>query len=420
MGKGSPNAIGFQEESKGAHGLMASARQNFGLSGPVELTFVDWKNPFHRRSVAASLVQGVYILERDRQEKRQGRHALAPPWWDFFNFQLFRILVDNDDQSIFGAVYEFRFPPSDNNYQLVQKPPRYIIAFRGTIIKPGSRSQDLKLGLQFVRDRLQQSSRFKLAMEAVQSTVFFAGCTNIWLAGHSLGSAIALLAGKNMVKMGGFIETYLFNPPFPTDPLEQIKNQTLKHGVRCASAITAGVAVALSSHRRRAQIDDSFAGWVPYLFLNPSDPLSAGYIRNFKQREKRIKKTQREKMMEIAHGAIARFAKQNSSLSGRSQFSVARGRESEASHLLPSAYLTINLSSTKCFNQAHGIHQWWKNMDCDFKLHQFRPLLSMSLRERLLLDLMYDERIMEQASILAKANTNHNKDQFKSKELDMD
>ncbi|KAF7148116.1 hypothetical protein RHSIM_Rhsim03G0208300 [Rhododendron simsii] len=415
---------------------MASARQNFGLSGPLELTFVDclvfgfprerssinlevrspdkgsqWKNSCHRRSVAASLVQGVYILERDRQEKRQGRHALAPPWWDFFNFQLIRKLVDNADQSIFGAVYEFRFPPSDDNYQLDQKPPRYIIAFRGTIIKPGTRSQDLKLGLQFVRDRLQQSSRFKLAMEAVQSTVFFAGCTNIWLAGHSMGSAIALLAGKNMVKMGGFIETYLFNPPFPTDPLEQIKNQKLKHGVRFASAITAGVAVALSGHRQRAQMDDSFAGWVPYLFLNPSDPLSAGYIRYFKQREK---------MMKIAHGAIARFAKQNSSLSGRSQFSVARGRESEASHLLPSAYLIINLSSTKGFNQAHGIHQWWKNMDCDFKLHQFRLLLSMSLRERLLLDLVYDKRIMEQASVLAKANMNHNKDQFKSKELDMD
>ncbi|KAF9601890.1 hypothetical protein IFM89_023954 [Coptis chinensis] len=35
------------------------------------------KNTHHRRSVAASLVQGVYVLEQDRQENCQGPHALA-------------------------------------------------------------------------------------------------------------------------------------------------------------------------------------------------------------------------------------------------------------------------------------------------------------------------------------------------------
>ncbi|KAF9621264.1 hypothetical protein IFM89_018481 [Coptis chinensis] len=35
------------------------------------------ENAHHRRSVAASLVQGVYVLERDRLENRQGPHALA-------------------------------------------------------------------------------------------------------------------------------------------------------------------------------------------------------------------------------------------------------------------------------------------------------------------------------------------------------
>ncbi|KAF9607775.1 hypothetical protein IFM89_000122, partial [Coptis chinensis] len=38
---------------------------------------IERKNEYHRRSVAASLVQGVYVLERDRQENRQGPHALA-------------------------------------------------------------------------------------------------------------------------------------------------------------------------------------------------------------------------------------------------------------------------------------------------------------------------------------------------------
>ncbi|KAF9609463.1 hypothetical protein IFM89_016462 [Coptis chinensis] len=50
---------------------------------PISLRYVisevqgSWENAHHRRSVAASLVQGVYVLERDRQENRQGPHALA-------------------------------------------------------------------------------------------------------------------------------------------------------------------------------------------------------------------------------------------------------------------------------------------------------------------------------------------------------
>ncbi|KAA8520958.1 hypothetical protein F0562_011631 [Nyssa sinensis] len=67
---------------------MASERENFNQSGPLHLINVDWRNEDHRRSIAASLVQGVYVLERDRQENRQGSQALAPPWWEFFHFRL--------------------------------------------------------------------------------------------------------------------------------------------------------------------------------------------------------------------------------------------------------------------------------------------------------------------------------------------
>ncbi|KAF9594123.1 hypothetical protein IFM89_027900 [Coptis chinensis] len=50
---------------------------------PINLRYVisevhrRWENAHHRRFVAASLVQGVYVLERDRLENRQGPHALA-------------------------------------------------------------------------------------------------------------------------------------------------------------------------------------------------------------------------------------------------------------------------------------------------------------------------------------------------------
>ncbi|KAF5960063.1 hypothetical protein HYC85_001272 [Camellia sinensis] len=56
-----------------------------------------------------------------------------------------------------------------------------------------------------------------------------------------------------------------------------------------------------------------------------------------------------------------------------SLLSGALGRDSEPAHLIPSAYLTINLSPSEDFKKAHGIHQWWTpNMQCQFKLHQFK------------------------------------------------
>ncbi|KAF5960064.1 hypothetical protein HYC85_001273, partial [Camellia sinensis] len=293
-----------EDKKRGASGLMASEREIFSLSGPVYLTVDDWKNPHHRRSVAASLVQGVYILERDRQQNRQGPQALTPPWWDFFHFQLIRVLVDDVDHSIFGAVYEFKFPPYCNYF--VQNPPRYVVAFRGTIAKPDTRSQDLKLDLQFVQNSLQQSTRFQIAMQAVQNMVAIAGAANIWLAGHSLGSAIALLAGKNMVKIGCFVETYLFNPPFTSAPIEKIKNKKLKHWMRfTSSVVTAGIAVAVNGHHQSPQKDDSFSvlsGWIPYLFVNPSDPISSEYIGYFEHRLK---------MMKVGDGSLGRLCWNN-------------------------------------------------------------------------------------------------------------
>jgi hypothetical protein len=55
----------------------------------------------------ASLVQDMYILERDRQCSRQGPNAHASAWWRFFHFELRQVLIDAVDSSIFGAVYVF-------------------------------------------------------------------------------------------------------------------------------------------------------------------------------------------------------------------------------------------------------------------------------------------------------------------------
>ncbi|XP_059669756.1 GDSL esterase/lipase At4g10955-like [Cornus florida] len=344
---------------------MASPREIFSHSGPEHLTVVNWNDPNHRRSVAASLVQGVYILERDRQQNRQGPQALAPPWWDFFHFQLVRELVDNADL-IFGAIYEFKFP-APYCYGLAPNPPRYVIAFRGTIKEPDTLFQDLKSNLQFMCNKLQQSPRFQLATQEVQYRVSVTGAANIWLAGHSLGSAMALLAGKNMFKMGCPIETYLFNSPFISAPIEQLKIKPLKHGIRFASSVfAAGVAFALKRRQQRHQENDTFVAlseWVPYLFANSSDPICSEYIGYFKQRKK---------MLNLGVGVIGRLATQNSVRNSIGSL-FSSGNDSEPPpHLLPSANLTVNPSPSEGFKQDHGLHQWWNpNLYLQSNLHQF-------------------------------------------------
>ncbi|KAK4362943.1 hypothetical protein RND71_018184 [Anisodus tanguticus] len=321
---------------------MASEKEIFSLSGPLYLTAIDWRNTDHRRSVAASLVQGVYILERDRQQNRQFPNALAPPWWEFFHFHLIQVLVDNEDQSYFGAIYEYKFPNSHFHYKTInniqnrnQNPPKYVIAFRGTIAKKESR------GLRY------------------------------FASGPFLGSSIALLIGRDMVKMGIHLESYLFNPPFTSLPIEKfIKNEKLKHGIRFAhSVLTAGLAVAVNNHRPMPQKQQSthdpftlLSAWVPYLFLNPSDPICAEYVGYFEHRDK---------MVAIGTGEIGRLATKNSI---RSIIANARGKDqSEPSHLLSSAFVNINLSPSPDFKRAHGIHQWWKpDLQCNSKFYQFR------------------------------------------------
>ncbi|KAI8567562.1 hypothetical protein RHMOL_Rhmol02G0131500 [Rhododendron molle] len=336
--------------------IMATQYRSFNTSGPLYLTAVDWRNPHHRRSAAASLVQGVYSQEHDRQQNLQGHQALAPPWWDFFNFRLFRVLVDNDDGSIFGAIYEFKSPPPYGQHNPLHIPPRYVVAFRGTMTGWETMKQDLMLDLRVIRNTLEQTTRFQHAMQAVQEAVSIAGATNICLAGHSLGSAMALLAGKNMAKMGYFLETYLFNPPFISLPIDMMtKTKILKSAVRIMHSVTTvGVTIALNALRQRPQTGDWFAalsGWTPYLFVNLSDPISAEYVGYFEHRER---------MAAIGAGAIERVSARNS-ISGAI----------EPLHLLPSAYLTINGSLVQGLGQAHGLDQWWNpNIQCRSKLHQ--------------------------------------------------
>ncbi|KAH7864715.1 hypothetical protein Vadar_032940 [Vaccinium darrowii] len=302
---------------------MTSEKESFDPSGPLHLSCVDWNNEDHRRSVAACLVQGVYNLERDRQENRQGPQALAPPWWEFAGFKLDEKLIDVD-LSIFGAIYEFTSPSCSEGT------PRCIIAFRGTLTKGDARLLDFEVDLDIIRNRLHRTPRFQNAMQTVRNKVAAYGNSNVWLTGHSLGAAIAMLVGKSMAKTNVFLEAFLFNPPFVSAPIEIIKNKNVKHGIRIGkSLITAGVTVAVKARRGHHQQMDG-----------KEDPFVA-----------------LKKMEDIGAGCVERLATQNS-LGGLVM--SAMGKESEEPlHLIPSANLIVNLVPAKGFKQAHGIHQWW-------------------------------------------------------------
>ncbi|XP_026429131.1 GDSL esterase/lipase At4g10955-like [Papaver somniferum] len=342
--------------------LMASARKE----GPVNLTTVDWQNVHHRRIIAASLVCGSYFLEHDRQENRQGCEALAPQWWEFFNFQLLYPLIDSNDFSIFGAVYEYK-PVAFNKHQ-TGIVPRYIIAFRGTTIKKQSVSQDLWLDLNIIKHGLHQSTRYNVAMEAVQNMVSAVGASNVWLAGHSLGSSIAMLVGKNMAKTGNYLESYLFNTPFIAAPIEKIQSEKVKRGARFAgSLVKAGLTVAMKGSKENRSPDDSFtalAAWVPKLFVNPADHICCEYIGYFEHRDR---------MEYLGVSGIEKLAMQTS-VTGLLKSAI--GRESEVIHVVPSASLTINRSPSwelPTFMQAHGIQQWLKeDLRLNSKVYQYR------------------------------------------------
>ncbi|XP_019200446.1 PREDICTED: GDSL esterase/lipase At4g10955-like [Ipomoea nil] len=348
---------------------MAWERGIFKDVGPLHLSAVDWSNSSHRSSVAACLVQGAYNLERDRH---CGGGAPDSSWWEFFGFQLRQVLVDQEDQTIFGAIYDLEFSPhiSSKQHHLPSggggggSPPKHVIAFRGTLTK-----SDLRLDVQCIDNTLHNSSRAHVGFQAVQAVVSMAGAKDVWLAGHSLGSAIALLVGRNMVlKMGHHLETYLFNPPFVSLPVHIIKNEKLRHGLRLAhTVVKAGMAVAMSTvvhNKKIAEDDEAFTllfPWIPYLFINPSDPICAEYLDYFKDRETTVA---------AGAGEIGRFAARNSV---RSMIMSASGKDSEPSHLIPSAYLTINLNHSPDLVAAHKLSQWWRpDLKLDYKLYQFR------------------------------------------------
>ncbi|KAL8141574.1 hypothetical protein V2J09_014606 [Rumex salicifolius] len=349
---------------------MATDKRDFNKRGPTHLTIVDWflhltsfvfncmEDDHHRRSVAAALVEGVYILEKDRQKKRHGSQARAPTWWEFFRFKLVRELVDDKDNSIIGAVFEYDTSTRGS--------PRYIVAFRGTILRWRSLVGDFSYNLKVIKNKLRKTARLEIAVKAVKEVVKKSPNMNVWVAGHSLGASIAMLAAKKMFLLDTHVESFLFNPPYVSAPIETIKDRRVKFGLRTAGTLlTAGLVLA-NKKKLESSSDDftAFASWVPNLFVHPSDHICSEYIGYFGKSGK---------MEESGVGQIVRLALPHS-LAGLMMNTFVKKAVS-AAHLIPSARLTVNNSNNMASSsrlrdwfKAHKLEQWW-SLDLHGQLH---------------------------------------------------
>ncbi|CAD5332538.1 unnamed protein product [Arabidopsis thaliana] len=347
MGRGSLGKLMGGEEKA------SKDTDTFNIFGPFHLTSIDWNNQYHRTSVASSLVNGVYTLEGDRLEEREGSEALAKPWWEFFHFTLLETLID-DDSSIYGAIFEYQLYHLYQNTPHV-KVPRYVIAFRGTVLKGKTWKFDLKLDLKCIFNTLHQGGRSMYAINVIRRMVDKHNHSAIWLAGHSLGAALVLLAGKTMRISGFLLESYIFNPPISSIPLEQLPGGDIIKGLFqiTKSVVKATVAMALTD-LQVPKDDPKTASWIPYLYVNPADPICAGYIDYFRHKTF---------MSEIGASHIERIGARKSV---RSLLVGRRGKlspsdlSSEPLHLLPSADMTVNKNKPTKSTTAHGLHQWWE------------------------------------------------------------
>ncbi|KAK1257114.1 hypothetical protein QJS04_geneDACA017770 [Acorus gramineus] len=293
-----------------------------------------------RRLAIACLVQGVYAMEKDRVNNQQSQsNALAPSWWASFGFVLHRELIDNTDCSIFGAIYKPSTPLSGA--------PKYIIAFRGSAptIHPWKH-------IMSCFNQSPHPHHHDIACKALRETLDSASnmSADVWLAGHSLGSAVAISAAKRMVKeRGAILETYLFNPPYPSLPFEKIESDMLRRMIRCsmdlATVVLEGVGAMFGESEKEFR---ALSEWVPWVFVNTKDSISMEYKGYFEHRKK----------MEAMGGAARSIVR----VSTRNSFMVLYPRMArsglETTHLLPSARLVINTCGEDN-RSLHGIRQWW-------------------------------------------------------------
>ncbi|GMI69080.1 hypothetical protein like AT5G50890 [Hibiscus trionum] len=355
------------EEEEHPYAFHVSGPRNVAKPNWRDLINSSWKDANYKRTVIACFIQAVYLLELDRQESRPKETALAPNWWIIFNYKLARILIDERDGSIFGAVLEWDRSAALANFVLVRPrgAPKAVLALRGTLLKVPTIRRDIEDDLRFLAwESLKGSVRFKVALEALKVVADRYGCDKVCVAGHSLGAGFALQVGKALAKEGIYVDAHLFNPPSISLAMI-LRNIGEKAGLawNLLKSMLPSSSEPQASNDEEIE-DDSFSlknwlghiyreknsvglkKWVPHLYVNNRDYICCRYTDPEGVEEKDVEK------MNIgptdAHVAAKLFV--------------------------------VSKPGKQKFLEAHGLEQWWSDeLDLQLALNESK-LISRQLK----------------------------------------
>lgn len=299
--------------------------------------------------VIACFIQGVYLLELDRQDKRDERTGLAPQWWRHFMYRLSQTLIDERDGSIYGAVLEWDRRALLAGYAPFRPAgaPAAVVALRGTLLSGATFRRDVVDDLRFLAwDSLKGSVRFAGALAALRSAAHRHGARNVCVGGHSLGAGFALQVGKALAKEGVLVECHVFNPPSVSlatslrgfaETAGEVWGRVrawLPYAGGSAAAATQAAAEADASGEAAKAVTLERAGtakWLPHLYINTNDYICCYYT-------------------DAAAGTATVTARGGGSGSGK-----AAGGDGKPGL---ARMVTVSKGPTK-FLDAHGLQQWW-------------------------------------------------------------
>nr|GMD07833.1 GDSL esterase/lipase At4g10955-like [Ipomoea batatas]GME16085.1 GDSL esterase/lipase At4g10955-like [Ipomoea batatas] len=288
--------------------------------------------------VTAGLVKAVSELQKQHQKGGElclEDVSVSQLWKEYgFDLDANSVLIDPHDGSIFGAIFIRRSSTGAGDPL-----PKVVIAFRGTMLQKATFKEDMANNWGCIFNGLHESTRVILGLTAVKAILGNVAEDGVWLAGHSLGAAIALAIGRNLVlSMHLYLETYLFNPPMISL-------------LDCNSPIKSGL-VGLSStlDKKLVNMDEILvlSEWIPHLFINEFDWICNDFLTHFESLNE----------MEFSGGDVEEnwMVKMNSFRT--LVWNLLGNNKPQPPYLIPSAHLTINSKQPEGSMGSHRLRQW--------------------------------------------------------------
>ncbi|GLJ13098.1 hypothetical protein SUGI_0205140 [Cryptomeria japonica] len=333
----------------------------------AHLAIPNWGDVVQRRCIAASLVNVAYLLQTNENQAKQ--------WCHLLQFRVVETIVDDHDKSIFGAVFQWQGTVKAGP----GGPPLEVVAFRGTIFRPKTILEDLALDWKVATAHMDSLCRVDKGLQYLQRSIRRNGSQNIWLAGHSLGAAIALVVARKLGREERHnLEAHIFNPPFfsPTFPQLKLFEKIGKILVATCKASPSlhftqldkvfksiqgtsealAVSMGLKDEKKLLELYGDFlavSNWTPNIYVSQKDPICCSYIHYFE-----VWKGIYGKKSHLVHESMKYL------------FCFEVAKKKTPWHLVPSAKVVIAVGHL--FHNHHGICQWWSK-DLKIQSIEYNP-----------------------------------------------